>query len=171
MNHGLLSNSSAYKNSKPRNISNKGVQVWRKRNDPIYSRKLHDYVPTYISIENPMLYSLKSLNRNLCILEIDSSVVTDSIFIFTDGNAASKDTKFFNDICELDALPWGVLEDDYWCNYDDGKRKKCAEVLIYPRINKKYIKSIHCLDYTTSKMIARKISQSVDIKVTPSLFF
>lgn len=92
--------------------------------------------------------------------------------MFTDGNAASRDTRFFDKASDLDKLPWDVLNAEYWNDFDDGKRKKCAEVLIYPSIDKKYIKAVHCSNFTAKRMVEKNApSSSVPVKVSPELFF
>ena len=54
--------------------------------------------------------------------------------IFTDGNAASEKTIFYEDAADLDALDWDCLEAEYWTDFDDGARKRCAEALVPVRI-------------------------------------
>lgn len=170
--NGIASNDAAHSKFSPRDISNSDVQTYRGRNDPYYHRRLHEYAPTYLSIKNPMLYVKKDMNFHLCILELSTDVVNDNQFLFTDGNAASKETRFFNKVSDFTQLPWSVLNADYWNDFDDGKRKKCAEVLIYPSIDKKYIKAVHCSNFTTKRMVEKNApSSSVPVKVSPELFF
>lgn len=172
LSNGVASNYTAHSKFAPRDISNSDVQTYRGRNDPYYHRRLHEYAPTYLSIKNPMLYVKKDMNFNLCILEISPDVVHENQFLFTDGNAASKETRFFNKISDLNQLPWNVLNADYWNDFDDGKRKKCAELLIYPSIDKKYIKAVHCSNFTAKRMVEKKApSSTVPVKVSPELFF
>ncbi|HIF9215039.1 TPA: DUF4433 domain-containing protein [Photobacterium damselae] len=170
--NGIASNDTAHTKFSPRDISNSEVQIYRGRNDPYYHRRLHEYAPTYLSIKNPMLYVKKNMNFYLCILEVSTDVVNDNQFLFSDGNAASKETRFFNKTSDLTHLPWDVLNADYWNDFDDGKRKKCAEVLVYPSIDKKYIKAVHCSNFTAKRIVEKNApSSSVPIKVSPELFF
>ncbi|MCG3866231.1 MULTISPECIES: DUF4433 domain-containing protein [unclassified Photobacterium] len=172
LSNGIVSNDTAHSKFAPRDISNSDVQTYRGRNDPYYHRRLHEYAPTYLSIKNPMLYVKKDMNFYLCILELSTYVVNDNQFLLTDGNAASKETRFFNKMSDLNYLPWNVLLADYWNDFDDGKRKKCAEVLIYPSIDKKYIKAVHCSNFTAKRMVEKNApSSSVPVKVSPELFF
>ena len=39
-------------------------------------------------------------------------------------------------------------------SHDDGKRKRCAEVLIYPKIHPDYIKNIYCFSIDTENYLA-----------------
>ena len=171
LSQGIMSNINAYNKLSPVDISNKDVQTLRTRHEPLYGRCIHDYAPTYLSIKNPMLFAKKDISSNLCIFEIDPSVIEQTQSIFTDGNAASLNTKFFNKNQDINQLPWDVLNSDYWNDFDDGKRKKCAEVLIYPCIDKKYIKVVHCSNSTTKRMVEKNLNHTIEVKVTPSLFF
>lgn len=141
---GILSHSSAYESLQPIDISSRSVQHWRTRVEPVYGRCLHDYAPTYFNIRNPMLFVKKDLNKELCLIEISLSVLKESQFIFTDGNAAAKNTQFFNSTIALNRLPWDVLHAKYWNDFIDGKRKRCAEMLIYPFIKPAFFIKIHC---------------------------
>lgn len=168
INSGLLSHTLAYKTTQPKDISDHDVQKWRESNDPIYDRKLHDYVPTYINIRNPMLYVKREIQNELCLIEISLSVLTDDNYIFSDGNAASQNTNFYHRPEDLEKLPWEILDAFYWNDFEDGKRKKCTEILIYPLIEPKFIRKIHCFSTETVEYISKFNVQS---QVTGELFF
>lgn len=166
--YGILSYSQAKNLVNYIDISNTDVQSRRESYENIYNRKIHDYSPTYIKIKNPMLYVKKDLREDLCIIEISLSVINDNNFIFSDGNAASSNTKFYNSTKDLVYLPWDVLNAEFWNDFEDGKRKKCAEVLIYPVIDSCHIINIHCFSTETLK----KISQiHHTAKLSRNLFF
>ncbi len=168
LNKGILSHTLAHKKASPKDISDHNVQKWRESNDPIYGRKIHDYAPTYINIKNPMLYVKRNIQNQLCLIEISLSVLSNDNFIFTDGNAASRNTKFYNLNEDLKQLPWKVLDSSYWSDLEDGKRKRCAEILIHPSIEPKHIIKIHCFSHETLEFISRFNVQS---KITGELFF
>ena len=90
-----------------------------------------------------MLYKRRELQADICLIEIDLAVLIDRVFLLTDGNAASGTTRFFDDLSQLKSLPWDVLNSDAWFDKEDGKRKMCSEVLVYPKIDHKYIKALH----------------------------
>ncbi len=168
LNHGILSNIVAYSQQSPKDISDNNVQKWRDNKEPIYDRAIHEYAPMYINIRNPMLYVRKDIKDELCLIEISLSVLSENNFIFTDGNAASKSTVFFNNLDDLNQLPWNVLNAEYWSSFEDGKRKRCAEVLVYPSIESRYIKRIHCNSYTTLQFLK---SLNCNAVITQKLFF
>ena len=115
-----------------------------------------------------MLYRRKEIQDDICLLEISLDILNKKEFIFTDGNAASHSTCFYNKLDDLDILPWDVLNNGYWSDYEDGRRKKCAEFLIYPRIDSKYIKRIHCKTIDTEQLIS---SYFKSVSYSPNLFF
>jgi hypothetical protein len=166
--HGILNYYEVHKlNALIFDISDPDVQRWRDRRDPHFNRPIHLYAPLYISPRNPMLYKRKEQQPDICILEIDLSVI-DNEFLLTDGNAASTTTKFFKNLSDLNELPWDILNDRTWFGKKDGKRKMCAEVLIYPKVEPKYIKVIHCYN---SNVIKHLDEVSKPIRITPELYF
>jgi len=145
---GILSHSDSKKlPRRVKDISCFDVQKRRKNKFLKSGRNVHEYVPTYMKVRNPMYYRVcaeKLHLDELCIVEVSLSALENAEFYFTDGNAASNATKFYDDIDKMDCLPWEVLNDDWWNKFEDGKRKKCAEVLIYPSIAPEHIKCVHC---------------------------
>ena len=128
---GLQSRNRAWSLHNPTDISLPSVQYLRQdKRDPIYDRPLHDYVPLYFRARNPMLYRLKTQQPRLSVLYVDSKVLLGARVVFTDGNAASKETKFFNGLDDLRQIDWDCLQAENWTSFPDGKRKRCAEVLV-----------------------------------------
>lgn len=169
LNQGILSNYLAHETENPPvDISDHGAQRWREAKDPIYKRRIHEYAPTYFNVRNPMLYVRRNIQNDLCLIEISLTSLLNSDFIFTDGNAASRNTAFFNSANDLELLPWEVLRAPYWSDFTDGKRKKCAELLIYPPIQPKHIVKIHCNSTETLRYI-QKLGYSA--KISHELFF
>ncbi|WP_363168669.1 DUF4433 domain-containing protein [uncultured Lamprocystis sp.] len=145
--YGILNHGDAHgKRPTLQDISDPSVQRWRTRKDPIYHHPIHDYAALYLNPRNPMLYKRKALNRELCLVEVCPTILLTHSYLLTDGNAASATTSFYQDYRHLDRLPWGVLSGAYWVNEPDGKRKMCAEALIFPRVWPVYIKALHVYD-------------------------
>jgi hypothetical protein len=130
----------------PIDISNPSIQNYRKWRKPYDNRSLHEYALSFIRPRGPMLFSLKKDFRyeKLCLLEVSLSALDGNIFLLTDGNAASEKTRIYNSTLFLDKLPWDTLNDSWWNNYEDGARKKGAEILVYPEISPLHIKTIYC---------------------------
>ena len=97
---------------------------------------IHDVVPVYMTPKTPTLFARKKEQYRLFFARIQTGIIDDEgiAFAFTDGNAASKTTNFYSDLNQLPNIPWDVLNSAYWNDFDDGKRKRNSEFLIYPYI-------------------------------------
>jgi len=65
-------------------------------------------------------------------------------------------------------LPWDVLNASSWSDKLGGKRKRCAEVLVYPKVPKEYIKRIHCY---SDKILHNLDGIDIPVVITPNLYF
>ena len=129
--HGLLSHSDAHRLDYI-DISNREVQEIRSEKKP-YGRALHDYVLLYFNARNPMLYVVqqKIQSHDIAILCWDRRLLEIDGSVFTDGNAASRSSDFFKDLQTLNELDWECIHSDgHPRHYADGKRIRCAEVLV-----------------------------------------
>ncbi|MEA5516852.1 DarT ssDNA thymidine ADP-ribosyltransferase family protein, partial [Nodularia sp. UHCC 0506] len=92
--------------------------------------------------------------------------------IFSDGNAAAGDTRFYRDTQMLNQLPWNIIWAKYWNDFEDGRRIKCAEILVHPKIAPNKIQAIFCCSQKHSNIIITAI-QRTDIigMVDPDLYF
>ena len=157
--YGLLSHNEAHsKGFNKTDIALQDVNQRRASKKPIHGISLHDYVPMYFNPKNPMLYRRKQIQDNIVILAIDRRVIYQNKSIFSDGNAASDATKFFNNLSDLVRLNWQCIRNEYWNDYVDGKRIKCAETLTHPKIPIKYVKKIHCNSIQTKNIVDKMVS-------------
>lgn len=176
---GLLSHNQARNNNYLRtDIANNDVNVRRSHNEPIHNRPIHDYAPLYFNPKNPMLYFRREIQNNIVILEFSPLVFLKEGVIFTDGNASvhttatyNSQTQFYSDLNDLNKLDWKCINDKWWNDYEDGKRKKCAEVLIPDKIELSFLKSIHVFSTETQNVVSHFQIKDIDIEVTKSLFF
>ncbi len=134
-------------------ISDSSVQARRERIEPIYNRSIHDYVPFYLSPRNPMLYRRKEIQDNIIMLAVSTQVLSNHPHLFTDGNAASNATLFSDDENVLSGSR-DVLRATFWSDYEDGKRRRCAEVLVYSHVESSFIEMIACSNTVTQAQIA-----------------
>jgi len=167
--HGILNHDDARGLFvKPVDISDRDVQECREMTEEYYHRKIHEYAPLYIKPRNPMLYSIHNKQSELCLIEVSLSVMFESEYLITDGNAASVKTQIFKSVKDINELPWDVLNSRYWDDHDEGKRKMCAEVLIYPQVKLKHIGVIHCSSKTTLNTLE---NCGHEVKLSDNLFF
>lgn len=97
--NGLISHNNPYCK---RDISNQGVNARRERIEPIYNKKIHDYVPFYMNIRNPMLYVVqKQQGDDIVILGYSPDILFEKNILFTDRNAATNAVRFTGDAFDL----------------------------------------------------------------------
>ena len=157
-----------------KDISMQEVQdIRHRKRETIHGRIIHEYVPMYFNPKNPMLYVRRELQSTIVILKLDRELIFREDSVFTDGNAANAPTKFFNNLNDLSQLDWDCLDDDYWTDHEDGKRKRCAEVLAYSSIPVSAIKGIACMNMAVKDYVMQNIVTDNDIPVLidSSLFF
>ncbi len=103
-----------------------------------------DYVPFYFAPRSPMLYTINRGNvegydgGQVPILHLVSSVEAATAscgsWLFTDGNATSAATAFYDKLADLDTIDWDVMDKVYWNNTaedPDRERRRQAEFLVH----------------------------------------
>ena len=149
-------------------ISDPSVQDRRDRIEPVHNRSIHDYVPFYLSPRNPMLSKRREMQDEVIILGISTKALMSLSHLFADGNAASGSTRFSqNETVLVGSLD--VLRAKYWPGYEDGKRRKCAEVLVHSRVDSAYIDMIICCNCNTHAQV--KALTGIRAYIDKSYFF
>jgi hypothetical protein len=167
MDFGLYPHGNSYVDE---NIDNEDVNALRQKHDPIYDQPLHKYVPFYFNHKNAMLYANLDKQEDIVILCIDPRVMLTEDAIFTDGNAASTATKFYDELDDLSELDWSCLRGDKWTHFEDGKRTKMAEVLVPEHVESKFIKKIICYDQATADYLETNADCDI-IDIDTSFYF
>ncbi len=169
---GLLSHNQAHRLLTLTDISDCDVQSLRSQRI-INSRPLHDYACLYFSPRNPMLYVRREQQKDIAILGINPYLLLDNNTIFSDGNAAAINTKFYQGASKLNQLSWNIINAPYWNEFADGKRIKCSEVLVYPKVCVKNILKIFCYSNTQfSLCYAAMLGKvNVPVEVNRGLYF
>ena len=88
-------------------------------------KKLHDLVPLYFTPKTPTSSRIREDQNNIFFCKISSiKLITDinKDFAFTDGNAASLDTRKYYSLNSLNKLNWKNINSDSWHDKPDGKR-------------------------------------------------
>ena len=103
---------------------------------------MHAYVPLYFNPRNAMLYqvSKKLTPENIVVIRMSRKLMLQKDVWFTDGNAANTKTLSYESLEDLDKLDWDCIRAEYWTDYEDGKRKRMAEILVPNEIPLNYIK-------------------------------
>jgi len=125
----------------PKSLAEPGVQERReKKNITLTDSKLynlHDLVPLYLTPKTPTLYAIRKYQDKIFFAVVQSFILSDDEidFAFSDGNAASDATQFYYSLNKLDKVPFTVIRANRWTEFYDGRRKRCSEFLIYPRVS------------------------------------
>jgi len=149
---------------------------------------VNDYVPFYFSTRTPMLLNIKTgrgvpqrpQSEIIYLCFKLSDLATDKLeWCFTNGNAAKRISKFFNDLDNLDQIDWrSIRSTDFGANNADGDedrlRKKHAEFLVKGKVPIKKLSHIAVLNSTVKKQVETILaSNELDIKVVvePKFYF
>ena len=142
---------------------------------------LHDLVPLYLAPKTPALSARRDRREELFFIDVSPDVLCGpgNQFAFTDGNAASSQTRFFRSLHHLDKIPWDVIQAEYWPDHADGKRRRCAEFLVYPSVTPRYFSRLVVVSPNAAKacasLLRRAPNQSsgrqIGIEVEPGYFF
>lgn len=168
--HGLLAHTHvADRGLGCMDISDPAVQQRRANiRDPFHRRGIHEYVPLYLNPLNAMLYRLRWMCDELVMLAVDIDAATQCEPLFTDGNAACDKTWFGTDLSVTQPSD-EVLRAQSWINHVDGKRRRCAEMLLPDRVPVELISGVYC-DNTDMRRYAQG-KLGLPASVQPDLFF
>jgi len=137
----------------------------------IFDKELFDFVRLYFQPRNPMLLKRKEVQDEILILAIDKKVLSEKDTVFSDGNASSGSTKFYKGLDNLNKLDWKIINAEFWINFDNGKRKACAEALIYSNIPISLIRGIICNNENTQKKIIKLVNNKLKVIVNKKYYF
>lgn len=134
---------------------------------------IHDLVPVYLTPLTPTLFARKEKQDRLCVITINPSVICDTkiSYVFSDGNAASRDTVFDYNLRNLNMIDWNIIREPYWTQYHDGTRRRNAEFLIFPRILPVWFLSIVFQSESSLKKGIESIGNNDLLKIEPNCFF
>jgi len=173
--HGLFSHTKAHNEKLIKvDISNQSANSKRARIEEVHHKSLHDYVPLYINPKNAMSYAKRELMKEIIMFEVIPHIAAQTKeILITDGNAASYSTNFYEDLEALNNLKWEVLNAGYWANFEDGKRIRCAEILIPEEIKLTFVQRIVCNNEALIDRICKHFPNRFGIKVEldKSLFY
>ena len=166
--HGLLSHGNKYQT---KDISDKAVNSRRSRIEPIYGKAIHSYVPFYFNPKNAMLYCRREKQSKIVILVFNASLISYSNAIFTDGNASSDVTQFFNNLGDLNKLHWSCLKARRWSHHPDGRRTRMAEVLVPNHVGLENLNKIICYSSKTYYKLKESCPSHIRIEIDRSFYF
>ena len=168
--NGLLSHNRAHRDGYVmQDIADPEVNQRRSERE-IGGRPLHDYVPLYFTPKGPMLW-VRQYEHPIAILCLSRRALAWNGAIFSDGNAASVNTAFFNSLKDIDQVDWQCVRAERWDGIDDGRRKRCAEVLVPDAVPARLIRQIAVRTEEIRAAVAGSIGPEISVVVQPELYF
>ncbi len=175
---GLL----CHRRAKPaRNISNAEIQQHRadKQIPGLDGLTLHDCVPLFLAPRPPMLSALREMQGDIIYLLVSTDALLRPRIVFTDGNARSNGTRFFQNIDDLAGLDWELLRARYWNDDDplqhrENKRRRSAEVLVPEGMPRACIDRIVVMTQACQQRVAKMLGEAgarVPVTVRPELYY
>jgi hypothetical protein len=164
--HGLLTHNNPYQEN---DISDLKINATRQH--------IHDYAPLFFNPRNAMLYRVQKEHGNkIVILEFNADFMTKQKIKITNGNAASRDTEYFDSMDILEQFNWNLVFSQSWNGYPSHvKQAMLSEVLVYKHLDIRYLQQINCLDKLTQIKLQRTLIQTrkttINTVVDTSLFF
>ena len=168
---GLLAHNNPFQQV---DISNQAVNKRRSVAEPVYNKKIHDYVPFYFNPRNAMLY--KNKDQNIIILGFNKKIISTRGAVFTNGNASRSDTCFSSDKTFLEQLNWDDVFSQSWCSYGDYdqslKSRMMSELLIPDNVSIDDLEVIFCKTEAIRQHINFTcVLNDVQVVVEPRVFF
>lgn len=144
--NGLMSHKMVYADKMIKiDISNEAIQKERDRKEYVFGLNIQDYVPLYINPLNPMMDSerVKKYSSNIILLEIVPHIlVQKKKTLFSDGNAAQKQTNLYHNQNEMEKINWQLLQEGNWEKGTESHRIMCSEILVPQKLDVFYINKI-----------------------------
>lgn len=174
MANGILSHNLA-KRLPHKSVAMAEIQERRDRKRVPPGKLLHDYVNLYFHARNPMLYKLKDLHAELCVLKIDKEVLNLLNVVITDRNASCDFAKFAPSPSGLSGVNTSLVFAEFWTDLDPIKKDykksvKCAEVLVPNKVDVCNIIGAY-VSCNEAKSELEKITPNLNIIINPYLFF
>lgn len=172
--NGLLSRNRAYREGYvAQDIAHPTVNQ-RRSGKEVYRRLLHDYASLYFTAKNPMLHRRQG-QYPIAVLCVSRRALVWNGAIFSDGNAASVNTAFFNSLKDIDQVDWELVRAERWDRTpegpDEGRRKRCAEVLVPDAVPARFIRQIAVRTEEIRAAVAGSIGTEISVVVQPELYF
>ena len=151
-------------------IADKNVIEMRKRKT-ICNCSLLDFVPLYFTPKNPMLFRCREIQDKIAILCLNKNLLLLEGTVFTDGNASSMGTRCFRNPMDLENLDWDCIRAKWWSDFEDGKRKRCAEVLIPEQIPFLQVQKIITRTEDARSWVYETIGEKKKVELKPRCYF
>lgn len=138
-------------------------------------RPLHEYTNLYVCARNPMLYKRQAQHASLCVLRVEPEVLDLAGVVVTDGNAASKYTRFAAAPAGLRIVDRQLAFAEWWTDPDffrrlEKTRAKSAEVLVPDVVPPSFVLGAY-VSCEASRVKYDALNCGLQAVVNPHLFF
>ncbi len=146
-----------------------------------------EYVPFYLGSRGPMLYQIwkgydgvsQVIQSNIVYIAVSLASIQDQNlpFVFTDGHARAKVTRFYNDPADFAHLDWEAIRTNSWANTEDDpdrKRRKQAELLVKGTVNPNCFGFLLTFDYEIKEKVLKMVSTqglSTQVRAKPDFYY
>jgi hypothetical protein len=174
--HGILSHNLADKIAHD-SVAMQEIQERRQNKRIPGAGYLHDYANLYFDAHNPMLSKCRARNSEICVLQIDPTVIDRNGVIVTDRNAAADMVRFFPVADGLKAINPDRVFARYWTHPDDfydeilHKSQKCAEVLVPQRVEAKLISSAYVANRSALGAMQQVANPGLSVHIRGDMYF
>lgn len=130
-------------------------------------------IPLYFTTRSPMLNAVRNYQEqeNIVYLTTKTTKIKNK-WCYTDGNAASRDTKFYTD-SQFTNLDWDCIETNLWADKETC-RKKQAELLTQSEITWETWTAISTIDKETKEKVEKICEEArvqIPINIEPNWYF
>jgi ssDNA thymidine ADP-ribosyltransferase, DarT len=146
-----------------------------------------EYVPFYLGVRGPMLYQIwKGYEGVSQVTQSDIIYIAVSLgsiqaqglaFVFTDGHARAKVSRFYSDPADFAHLDWETIRTNSWANTEDDpdrKRKKQAEVMVKGIVNPESFGFLLTFDDNSKEKVLKMVSNqglSTQVRAKPDFYY
>ena len=173
--NGLLPHASAPAHLDISNISVNTKRGFKTAHD---GRSLHEYVPLYFNPRNAMLYEKqREYNGKIAILEISQSACLRPKVLFSEGNAASAESKLVDSLADLKDFNWKRINAPTWIEDRiknlSTRRLMMSECLMPGKVEASEITTVHVEDSVAMQSMKNiaTLPQGTKLRISPELFF
>ena len=129
-----------------------------------------------------MLYTIKCGNisgvaiQDLVFFKSTAQAVQESgkAYAFTDGHGIMALSDYYNQLSDLDQVPWNVINARYWNDFTDGSRLRQSEFLVYEDFQWELVESIGVYNtemYAVIMDLLKNLSYQPKVEVKRDWYF
>jgi hypothetical protein len=147
------------------------------------SSSLADYVPFYFRTRSPMLFAINkggvegyAGQSDLIYLQSTAEAIAGAglDYVFSNGHAVMEYADFFDDLTNLDKIPWEVVGAKYWNDHEDGRFKCQSEFLVRDFFPLSQIATIGVFNEAMAQKVREQLEQqnkNIDVTTQRSWYF